>query len=106
MTYTTDTSLRGTTTITADQAIAIATARGAKGNYVAYIRELWNLCERYGLNADVLFAQWLEETNNGSSDLWLEGIRSGSGSSDQVPRIRYRTSPERSRLGYTSPRCC
>lgn len=82
--FTRDTPLRGTTAVTAAQAIAYAASKGARGTYAGYLLEVWALGARYGLNPLAVMGQWADETgdaqgNPGRSPRWLRGDPAGIG---------------------------
>jgi hypothetical protein len=79
VTYDRTTPIRGKTSITADQAIAYATSKGALGGYRAYLRFIWARAPKLGLNPLAVMGQWCDETATGTSPRWQRGDPAGIG---------------------------
>jgi hypothetical protein len=79
MPYTRNSTLNGTTRVTAGQATSYARSRGARGDYETYIYFLWTWANGRRLNPLVLFGQWCDETATGTSTRWLRGDPAGIG---------------------------
>lgn len=84
MSFDRNTPIRGTTAITAAQAIAYADGKGASANYRDYLSFVWTFAPKLDLNPLAVMGQWCDETATGTSARWLKGDPAGIGIFDNA----------------------
>lgn len=73
MAFLTSDSLAGKSRGTAAQAVKYINTNSAHKDFAkAYINELWRLCALYNIDAALAFAQFCDETDRGTSEIWYE----------------------------------
>lgn len=100
--------IRGTAKGSAGAAFTIAKRRGAQRLDFTrdYFVSLYAVCKTLGINADVLVAQWSEETGDGTSAYWLnDGNPAGIAAFDDGSNWGLTFTPEKAAGGQTVHMC-